>query len=130
MPLRLVVAEQEAAFGFFALHHHFDRVARLELGLAVVIQHLLQRNETFGLEADVDHHVLVRQLDDGAGDDVVVIGLGGGFSGLLAVKRFQRGGEVFHAGQFGIFPNGVGNDWLGIDDVVRHAGGYSLRVVG
>jgi hypothetical protein len=71
--------------------------------------------------------VLIRQLDDGAGHDVIVVGLGGGFSSLLAVKRFQGGSEVFHAGQFGIVLS-IAHDWPGVDDRVRHAGGLSLRV--
>jgi hypothetical protein len=33
-----------------------------------VVQHLLQGNETFGLETDIDDDVLVGDLDDGAGD--------------------------------------------------------------
>ncbi len=40
--------------------------------------------------------------------DVIVIGLGGRFGGLLAIKGFQRGGEIFHAGQFGIVFTGIG----------------------
>ncbi len=103
MPLRLVIAQQEAAFGLFSLYHHFDRVARFQFGLAVVIQHLLEGNQPLGLEPDVHHHMLIRQLDDGTGDDVIVIGLCGGFGGLLAVERFQRCGKVFHAGHFSFF---------------------------
>src|SRR6202043_3118640 len=45
MALGFVIAEQEATFGFFALDHHLHGVAGLQLGLAGMIQHLLQRNE-------------------------------------------------------------------------------------
>jgi hypothetical protein len=41
--------------------------------------------------------VLVRQLDHGAGHQVVAFGYDGGFGGLLAVERLQHGGKVFHA---------------------------------
>jgi hypothetical protein len=50
VPLRLVVAEQIAALGLFALDDHLDRVAGLQLRLAGVIENLLQRNQAFGLE--------------------------------------------------------------------------------
>src|SRR5580658_1080474 len=128
--LRLVVAEQEAAFGFFALYDYFDRVPCLELGLAVVIENLLERNEALGPEADVNHDMLIRQLDDGAGDHVIVISLRSRLSSLLAIERFQCGGEIFHASHFGFFGTGMGGDRAGIDDAVRLAGGSSLRVVG
>ena len=62
-----------------------------------MIQHLLERNQPLGLQSDVDHHMLVRDLDHGAGDDDLfggqVLG-GGGLGGLLAVEVRQRRGKV------------------------------------
>ena len=94
---RLLVADEVAALRLLALDHHFDGVADLELGGAVVVEHLLQRNESLGLEADIDHHVLVGDLDDGAGDDDLFGGqrLGGVLLGsLLAVEALERLGKV------------------------------------
>ena len=45
--LGFVVAEQEAAFGFFALDHNFHRVAGLQFGLALYASSTCsKRNET------------------------------------------------------------------------------------
>ncbi len=97
-PLGFFVAKQVAAFRLLALDHDVDTVARLQLRLAGVVDNLFDGNETFGLHADVDNHMLVRQLDDRAGDDrAVVEGLRRGFGSLLAVEGLQRSGEVFHA---------------------------------
>ena len=63
-----------------------------------MVEHLLERNETLGLEADVDDDVLVGDLDDGAGDDGLFGGqrLGGVLLGsLLAVEALERLGKVF-----------------------------------
>ena len=67
--LRLVVADEIAAFGLFALNNDFDRIARIEPGHASRVQYLRKRNETFGLQTDVDHDMLVGDLDHGAGHD-------------------------------------------------------------
>ena len=57
---------------------------------------LLQGNQALGLEADIDNHMLVGQLDDGAGDDLVAVGLdGGSLGGLLALEGFEGGGKIF-----------------------------------
>ena len=72
----------------------------LNFGVPCVVEHLLQRNETLGLEADVDDGVLVGDLDDGAGDDDLFGGqrLGGvRLGGLLAVEALERLGKVFIA---------------------------------
>ena len=93
----LFVADQVAAFGLFALNDHLNRVAGLELGDAVDVQHLLQRDEALGLEADIDDNMLVGDLDDGAGNDDLFCGqvLGsGGLGCLLAIEVRQCGGEV------------------------------------
>ena len=82
---------------FLALDDNFDRVAGSELRGPVRVHHLVERQQTFTLQADVDHRVLVRDLDDGAGDDDFFLGevlsdrrLGG----LLAVEVGEGGGEV------------------------------------
>ncbi len=94
----LLVRDEIAAFLLFTLNDHFDDVADVELGRAGVIENLIQRNETFGLEADVDHRVLIGDLDDGAGDD----SLFGSqrlcsvfFGGLFAIETLERLGKVF-----------------------------------
>ena len=67
-----------------------------------MVEYLFQRDEAFGLEPHIHHYMLVRQLDDGASNDVIVVGLCGRFGGLLAIKGFQGSGKILHAGQFGI----------------------------
>jgi hypothetical protein len=65
-----------------------------------VVEHRVERNQAFGLEADVDDDMLVGDLDDGAGDDGLIGGqrLGGVLlSGLLAVEALECLGEVFIA---------------------------------
>ena len=94
---RLLVADEIAAFLLLALDDDLDDVADVELGRAGVVDDLIQRNETLGLEADVDDDVLVRDLDDGAGDDSLFGGqrLGGVLLGsLLAIKALERLGKV------------------------------------
>ncbi len=66
---RLVVADEVAAFLLLTFHDHFHLVADVELRRAGVVQHLLQRDHTLGLQADIDHHMLVGDLDHRAGDD-------------------------------------------------------------
>ena len=101
MALRLLIAQQVAALGLFALHHHLDHVAGMQLGLPGVIGHLLQRNEALALQTHIHHHMLVRQLHHCARDDVVFIALrNGGLGGLLAVKGLQCRGKILHAHVF------------------------------
>ena len=72
-------------------------LAGLELDGAGVVDHLLQGDQPFGLEAHIDHHVLVGQLDDRALDDLVAVGLdGGGLGGLLALEGFESRRKVLH----------------------------------
>ncbi len=97
MALRLLVADEISALVVLALDDHFYRIAHRELGLAGVVEYLLLRNETFALQADVDDHVLVRDLDDGAGDDLVLFHGGRGGSlvfGLFAVEAGKCCGKV------------------------------------
>ncbi len=84
----LLVADEIAAFLLFALHDDFDHVAHVELGRAGVVENLIQRNETLGLEADVDDGMLVGDLDDGAGDDSL---FGGHEPGRRLFRRPARG---------------------------------------
>ena len=100
MALRLVIAQQVAALGLFALDHDLDHVAGMQLGLAGVVGDLLQRNQAFGLQSQIDHHMLIRQLDHRARDDVVVKAWRCSLGGLLAVKGFQCGGKILHARVF------------------------------
>src|SRR6185312_8758828 len=65
---RLFMADEIAALGLFALDNNFDRVARLELGIAVDICDLLDRDQPLGLQSNIDDDVLVRDLDHGAGN--------------------------------------------------------------
>ena len=88
--LGLLVADEIAAFGLFALDDHVDDFAGLELDCAGVIEDLLDGHEALGLETYVDNEVLFSLLEDGAGDDFVAIGFdGSSFSGLLALKGFE-----------------------------------------
>ena len=99
--LRLLIAQQVAALDLLALHYDLDEVAGMELGLAGVVHHLLERDEAFAFEAHIYHHMLVRQLDHCALDDVVLIALrNGSFGGLLAVKGLQCRGKILHAHVF------------------------------
>ena len=50
---------------------------------------LLERNASFALESDIDHNVLVSELDDGASDDIVVKLKRRGLGGLFAVKALK-----------------------------------------
>ncbi len=93
----LLVADEIAALLFLALNDHFDDVADVELRRTGVVEHLIQRNETFGLETDIDHRMLVGDLDDGTRDDGLFgrHRLGGVFLGsLLAVEALECLGEI------------------------------------
>ena len=69
----------------------------LNFGIALEVHHLLERDQPLGLQPDVDHHMLVGDLDHGAGDHDLfggqVLG-GGGLGSLLAVEVRQRGSKV------------------------------------
>ena len=97
VPERLLVADQVAAFRLLALHNHVDRVAGLELGIALEIQHLLNGDQSLGLQSDVDHHMLVGDFDHGSRDDDLfdrqVLGRGR-LGSLFAVKVCQSCGKI------------------------------------
>ena len=62
-----------------------------------MIQHLLERNQSLGLQSDVDHHMLVGDLDHGAGDHNLFGGQvlrGCRLGRLFAVEVGQRRGKV------------------------------------
>src|SRR5277367_1416122 len=63
VPLRLLIAQQVAAFGLFALDDDFNRVARVQLGLTGVVNHLLEGNQAFRLHTDIDDDMLIGQLN-------------------------------------------------------------------
>ena len=69
--LRLVIADQVAAFGLFALDHNIT-CRQLLAWLTGVVQYLLDRDQAFGLESHVDNDMLIGELDDGTRDNVVV----------------------------------------------------------
>src|SRR5579871_362993 len=97
MAKRLLVADQVATFGLLAFNHNLNRISGLELGHTIDVQNLVQRNQTFRLEPDIDNDMLVRNLDHGASDDDLFCGqaLGGGsISGLLAVEIRQCGRKI------------------------------------
>ncbi len=109
MPLRFFVAQQEAAFGLFALDHDVDGIARVQLRDAIVVDHLFERDTALALEAHIDHNFLVGELDHGAGHDIFIELLGGGFRCLLAIEAFKRGGkigEVIHVTIAGVVGGG------------------------
>ena len=99
-PLRLLVGEVDVAlFGVAGLAHDGDLVAALHRDVAFVVLELRHRNHAFGLVADVDDHVLRRDLQHRAGDDLLFVERGFGL-GLFLLEGFQSGGEIFHAGFF------------------------------
>ncbi len=115
VPLGFVVAQQEAAFGLFALDDHFNRVAGLQLGLTGVVQHLLERNQAFGLQTDIDTTCLSVSLI--TVPDMTMLSskrLGCCFSSLLAIKGLERGGKIFHqlpvSGRLRLQGMGTGSD--------------------
>ena len=98
--LRLLVREVDVAlFGVAGLAHHGDLVAALNGHVAFVVLEFRDRNHALGLVADVDHHILRRDFQHGAGDDLLFVQRGFGL-GLLLLKGLQSGGEIFHGGFF------------------------------
>ena len=53
------------------------------------------RNDAFGLVADVHDHILRRDLQHRAGNDLLFVQRGFGL-GLFLLEGFQSGGEIFH----------------------------------
>ena len=89
--LRLLVREVDVAFlGLALVAHDVDLVAGLELGLALVIENLRQRQHAFRLGADIDDHVRAGQLQHRALDDAVFTHRLFGFGG----EGLERGGEI------------------------------------
>ena len=78
-----------ALLGLALLDHDVDFLAGLDLYVALVVLDLGNRNQSLGLEADVNHDVGGGDLQDRALDDAVFMG------GLLG-RLF--GGEVFQCG--------------------------------
>ena len=98
--LRLLVREVDVAlFGVTGLAHNRDLVAALHGDVAFVVLEFRDRNHALGLVADVDHHILRRDFQHGAGDDLLFVERGFGLS-LFLLKGFQSGGEIFHGGFF------------------------------
>ncbi len=56
------------------LYDDFNGITRRELRCAVGVHHLVERQQAFTLEADVDHRVLVGDLDNSPGDDDLFLG--------------------------------------------------------
>src|SRR6185437_15072593 len=93
----LLMADEVAAFGLFALDHNLHGVARLELGNAMDVDDLLDRDQPLRLQSDVHDDMLVRYLDHRAGNHGLFLsqGLRGGrVGGLLAIEAGQRRGEI------------------------------------
>ena len=98
--LRLLVREIDVAFlGVARFAHDGDFVAALHRDVALGVGKLGNRNDAFGFVADVHHHVLRRDLQYGAGDDLLFVERSFGL-GLLLLEAFESRGEVFHAGFF------------------------------
>jgi hypothetical protein len=87
-----LVRKIDVAFLCLALlAHHFDFVAGLNLRLALVIEHLGQRQHAFRLRADVDNHMGRSQLQHCAFDDAI-------FSNRLLAfggEVLKRGSKIF-----------------------------------
>ncbi len=126
-PLGLFVPQQVAAFGLLALNHDIDAVAGLQLRLAGVIEDLIEGNQPFGLHAYIHDDVLVGQLDDRARHNRgVVEGLRSGFRRLLAVERFERGGEVLHT-EVGLVVMWLGRFFASLQFRQRPCGSFVVR---
>ena len=94
--LRLLVRQIDVTlFRVTRLAHHRDFIAALQRYIALVVLELRYRNHAFGLVADVDHDVLRRDLQDGAGDDLIFIERGFRLR-LLLLEGLERAGEIFH----------------------------------
>src|ERR1700739_3923693 len=117
-PLRLLMRKVDVAFlGFTLIAHHVDFVARLEAGFALVVENFSERQHAFRLGADVDHDMLVGQLQHGAFDDAVFADRLLGFSG----EGFECGCEIvnvrcrlfFGGGSNGfVFGSGARHGWV------------------
>ena len=106
--LRLLVGEVDVAlFRVARLAHDGDFIAGLDRDVAFVVGELRHGNHAFGLVADIDHHILRRDLQHVSGNDLFVVERGFGLR-LLLLERFQSGGEIFHAGLFVYFLGGHG----------------------
>ncbi len=98
--LRLLVREVDVAlFGVARLAHDGDLIAALHGHVAFVVLEFRDRHHAFGLVADVDDHILRRDFQHGAGDDLLFIQRRFGLS-LFLLEGFQSGGEIFHGGFF------------------------------
>ena len=106
--LRLFVRKVDVAFLAFALHpHHVNFVTRVELGVALVVQHLGDGQHALGLGADIHNDMRGSQLEHRTLEHVIFadrfFALGG--------ERLQSGGEVFAAGADGGL---LFRSWLGL----------------
>ena len=103
--------------GFALLPHDVDLIAGLELGVALVIEHLGDRQHAFGFGANIDHDVSRRKLQHGAFEHVI-------FADrflALASEILQGGGEVVTgSGRFFVLRLGS-CCWLGRDAVQGRA---------
>jgi hypothetical protein len=96
--LRLLVREVDVAFlGLALAAHDVDRVAGLELRLALVVEDFRQRQHAFRFRADVDYDMGRRQLEDRPLNHVIVTGL----------RLFGFGREAFQ-GRGKILARGAG----------------------
>ena len=134
--LGLLARQHDVAFTILgALEQHVDGVARLHGDVAVLVEELVDRDETFGLVADVDDDVAFGDLQHGALDDLafrhvaeaVVVGFEHGRKLLrvhvLVLHRLEGGpGRFPRAGPSrcgGLSPRlGVGRDYPVV--YVRH----------
>ena len=93
--LRLLVREVDVAFLDFALAaHDVDRIAGLELGLALVVEHFRQRQHAFRFRANIHDHVGGGQLQDRSLDLAIFAdGLFG-----LAREGLESRGEILVGG--------------------------------
>ena len=95
--LRFLVREVDVAFlGFPLAAHDVDRIAGLELGLALVVEHFRQRQHAFRFRANIHDHVGGGQLQDRTLDHAIFAdGLFG-----LAGEGLESRGEILVGGGF------------------------------
>src|SRR5579871_1716431 len=100
--LRLLVREADVAFFGLALDaHDVDFIAGLELGIALMVEDLRERQHAFRLGADIDHDMGTGQLQHRALDDAIFTHGLFGFGGESLKDRGEVLGSclVFYSGR-------------------------------
>ena len=102
--LGLFAREDDVAFAIFgALEQHVDDVAGLDGDLAVLVEELVDRDDAFGLVADVDDDFGVGDLEDRALDDFAFRDVS-----EAVIVKVQQAGVFLRVHLLGIVPDPAG----------------------